>query len=59
MGVFHSVSIKEAIIDILISFRDALFEKHIKKEKIVNLYGLHPSFENFLDKKMGKDDKNN
>lgn len=54
MGGFHSVSGKEAIIDILISLRNALFGKHTKKEKIINLYGIHPSFEDFLDKRMGK-----
>lgn len=56
MEDFHSVLIKNKIILLLESIIRTLKVEN-KEEKIVNLYGIRPSFEKFLDKKLKKNDR--
>lgn len=56
MGGFHSVLIRKKIISLLELIIIKLQIRN-KEERIVNLYGIKPSFEKFLDDRE-KNDRN-
>ena len=54
MGGFHSVLIRKKIISLLELIIIKLQIRN-KEERIVNLYGIKPSFEKFLDDRKEND----